>query len=156
MTRRSIGAAAGVLAVVLHAGCRYETIWTGAQFVDSGSVIELAAAEPLCGCLQLTSIASEPVHLRSMMLGDELGALGLAPGEHVQFQFDWGGSRADEVFVIDAWTRDGRQLRAEDVVRIDDTGWPWHACDGRVAAQSLDKTCTDGPLKLISGRSKLW
>jgi hypothetical protein len=145
-----------VLALGVSAGCRYEGIWTGAEFTRDGEVIRAAAAEPLCGCLGLTNVSTQPVHIRSEMEGVTLGRTELAPGASMVTQFDWGGPRETQVFSIDTWTRQGARLRAQDVLRIDDTGWPWHACGMPEPRRARISTCADGPLKLESGRARLW
>jgi hypothetical protein len=137
-------------------GCRYEGIWTGAEFSEEGQVIAAAAAEPLCGCMYVTNISRQPVHLRSEMENQLLGTLNLAPGQQTIFQFDWGGVRQEEVFRIETWSAAGQQLRAQDVLRIDDNGWPWHACDLREARTDQETACQDGSLKMETGRARLW
>jgi hypothetical protein len=90
------------------------------------------------------------------MEGQLLGTLNLAPGEQTNFQFDWGGVREQEVFRIETWSAQGEQLRAQDVLRIDVNGWPWHACDIVSARTEQETACQDGPLKLETGRARLW
>jgi hypothetical protein len=143
-------------ALCVSAACRYEGIWTGAAFDAEGLIIEAAAAEPLCGCMFVTNTSRQPVHLRSEMAGQMLGSLNVQPGEQVNFQFDWGGVHKEEVFHIETWSAGGEQLRAQDVLRIDDNGWPWHACDIPTARTDHETACQDGPLKLETGRARLW
>jgi hypothetical protein len=148
---------AGVTAALcVSAACRYEGIWTGAAFVEEGLVIQAAASEPLCGCMVVTNVSRQPVHLRSEMEGQLLGSLNMQAGEQASFQFDWGGVREEEVFRIETWSTQGEQIRAQDVLRIDDNGWPWHACDLATARTDHETACQDGPLKLETGRARLW
>ena len=153
---RRLAILAGVVGLGVLSGCRYETIWTGAELSDSGSRLKLAAAEPLCGCLQISNTSSQPIFLRSQILDSPLGTLTLQPHEHAKVQFDWGGPKEQQVYEIDFWTRNGQPLKAQDVIHIDDTGWPWHACDGSVHAEGDDKSCVDGSLKLQHGRAGKW
>jgi hypothetical protein len=155
----SLAAACLVLAV-----CRYETIWTGVEFDDSGKTIRLASAEPLCGCLQITNISSVDVYIRSMINDEErpLGSMNLAAGATARVHFDWAGPHGGDAFVLDTWTWkevDGvgqsTQIDAQEVLRIDETGWPWQPCLGHLPGKPAPAVCEIGPLKLDTGRGQL-
>jgi hypothetical protein len=63
-----------VLVALLAAGCRYETIWSGAVHDSKGQYIRLAADEPLCGCLRLRNLSGQDILLRSLLKGEERAA----------------------------------------------------------------------------------
>ena len=154
MSRRAVVIV--LVAAAVWVACRYQTIWTGAEFVDEGAALRLAAAEPLCGCVRLRNISDRAVHLRSFMEEQELGMRDLPPGEVLEEQFDWGGPMARQAFRIEAWSADGEALPAAGVLQIEDTGWPWHGC-GQQGPMNTDlAACGDGPLKLKTGRARLW
>ena len=156
MTLRRYSLLFGIVAACLvFATCRYDTIWTGVQFDSSGQTIELSSAEPLCGCLQITNISKNDVHIRSTLVGRELGSMNLPAGHTARIHFDWGGPSGAETFVLDTWTHDGHRVKAQDVLRIDNTGWPWQPCIGHLPGKPEPPKCEVGPLKLETGRAQL-
>ncbi|MGE3404037.1 MAG: hypothetical protein AB7K63_15710 [Vicinamibacterales bacterium] len=155
MSRR-LAYAVVAIGMTVWVACRYDVIWTGAEFVDDGAALRLAAAEPLCGCVKLRNVSGRPVHLRSFMEGQELGWRDVPPGEMVEEQFDWGGPRQEQAFLIDAWTQAGEPLQASQVLSLEDSGWPWHGCGQQGPMNTDVAACADGPLKLKTGRARLW
>ena len=120
----------------LPAGCRREVVWSGAAFSKSGDTLRLASEEPFCGCLDLVNISHEPVYIRSRVtLGEndwkpiERGGEVMAPGQELKERFDWAGLDARDVFLLDAWSADGKPLRIRDVIRMNGYGWPFEPCD---------------------------
>jgi hypothetical protein len=155
MTRR-LALAVPLVGLCFWVGCRYNTIWTGADFIDNGETLRLAAAEPLCGCVKVRNVSGAEVHLRSMMEGQELGSRNLPAGELLEEQFDWGGPQERQVFRIETWDDHGDRLPAQQVLSIEDTGWPWHGCGQPGPLNTDTGACADGSLKLKTGRARLW
>lgn len=127
----------------------------GVEYEQEGLTLTLAATEPLCGCLRVRNTAPFPLRLRSSIAGRELGILDLKPDEVSSSHFDWGGVGGMQYFVIDAWNEGGEQLRAQEVLQIIDTGYPWTACVGHMPGHAPPQECAIGPLKMSTGRAQL-
>lgn len=154
MTLRRYSLVLGLVVITLHiAACGYDTMWTGVEFDDEGD-LRLATTEPLCGCLRITNISKEPVHLRSYNDDRVLGQMDMVPGQSSSISFDWGGPRGTEVFYLEAWDYKGNFIRADSVLRVDDSGWPWRPCVGKIPGQPPPPICEIGPLKLSTGRNQ--
>nr|QEO74264.1 hypothetical protein [uncultured bacterium] len=155
MTLRRSSVLFGIIAASLVLStCRYDTVWTGVAFDGSGETLRLSAAEPLCGCLQITNISKDMVHVRSRVGDRPLGSLNLEPNTFTRVHFDWGGPMGGDVFILDTWLKDGKQVDAEKVLRVDESGWPWQPCVGHLQGQPAPPKCEEGPLKLNTGRGQ--
>ncbi len=150
MTISAARRAAGMIAVaaisLFLASCRYQTVWSGAEYDDSGKSLRVAADEPFCGCLQLVNVAKFPVIIRCRTERTiERGRVTLQPDEILKEKFDWSGPDGDDVFLLDAFTADNppKPVNIRDVVRRLDIGWPFRPCD-------LTK-CEFGKLYMNSG-----
>jgi hypothetical protein len=129
-------------------------MWTGVEFEHQGRTLRMASDEPLCGCLRFTNISGQTVHIRSTMQGRMLGALDLEAGKSTSANFDWAGPSGEDSFHLDTWDVAGHQLHAQDVLRVDDTGWPWFPCVGRLPGHVDPPACPIGPLRLTTGRQQ--
>ncbi len=141
-----VGIVSVVVISLLLAGCRYETVWSGADYDASGKYLRVAADEPFCGCLQIVNVAKFPVTIRSLAQRRiERGRVTLQPGEVIKEKFDWSGPDGDDYFILDAFTVDNpaKAVLIRDVIRRVDIGWPFQPCE-------LVK-CDFGPLYMNTG-----
>jgi hypothetical protein len=143
-----------VLCVTIVA-CSYDVMWTGVDFDKSGETLRVAATEPLCGCLQVTNTSSAPLRIRSIMGTHFLGVLDLPPGQSTSAHYDWAGAQGTDTYILEMWDEHGKQLKARDVIRIDDTGWPYQPCIGHLPGREPPRVCAIGALKLTTGRSEM-
>lgn len=139
-----------ITAGLLFSSCRKQRMWSGMDFVDHGKTLQLAAYEPLCGCLDAINVSNQPIYLRSrtrtvgsLREPEDRGHRVLLPGEEMKESFDWGGRENQVVYDVDAWSADGKQLVIWDVLRINGYGWPFTACH-------LSQ-CKVGPLFMNAG-----
>jgi hypothetical protein len=132
-----ISKVAVLVCLVLTAGCRYQNIWSGAEFESRGQFIRLAADEPLCGCLRVTNHSDRDILLRSLLQGEELGRMTLAKGASLDVRFDWAGPEGTDIYRIEGWDRPGARVQLDSVMTIDDNGWPWRACSQATCAYGL-------------------
>lgn len=121
------------------ASCRREPVWSGMKYDHSGRVLQFAAAEPFCGCLDILNVSSKPIFLRSRAIVTvnststmERGHVILAPNEELKARFDWAGPAVEDVFELDAWSEDGQPLITRNVVRGMSPSWPYAPCDTHV------------------------
>jgi hypothetical protein len=114
------------LAVALIAACRYEEIWVGAAYLDDGT-LQLAAQEPMCGCVTVTNTSGQELHLRSNFRGTTLGTATLAAKASLRFGFDWAGHMTDDVYVVDGWFTNGTPVRLQDTTTLRGPE-PWEDC----------------------------
>lgn len=141
---RSIGFV--VFVTLLAAGCRYETIWSGAVHDSSGQYIRLAADEPLCGCLRLRNLSSQDILLRSLLKGEELGQQRFAAGAVADIRFDWAGPLGSDVYRLEGWNAQGARVPLGGAVEIEDNGWPWRVCG--------QASCSYGTLMMNAGEQR--
>jgi hypothetical protein len=144
-----------VVSLLLVSACSYDEMWDGVEYEQDGLTLTMAATEPLCGCLRITNKSSFRIHLRSAIANRELGNLDLDPGQSTAAHFDWGGVGGMQYFIIDVWNEKGEQIKASDVLQINDTGYPWQPCVGRIPGQPAPQECPIGPLKMNTGRNQL-
>jgi hypothetical protein len=144
------GALLAIALCWLPTSCRREEVWSGAVYSKSGDTLRLSAEEPFCGCLDLVNVSHQRVYIRSRVALSEndwkpveRGGEVMTPGEELKERFDWAGLGAKDVFLLDAWSADGKPLRIRDVIRMTSYGWPFEPCD-------LSK-CEVGPLFLNTG-----
>ena len=131
-------AASTALAVMalcwLPAGCRRESLWSGAEYTENGSLLRLSSEEPFCGKLDIMNVSMAKIYVRSRVVLDnsrpvQRGGVTLEPGETHQERFDWAGLGAHDVYLLDAWTAgDGKPLKIQDEIRINSIGWPFSKC----------------------------
>jgi hypothetical protein len=133
-------------AMVLVAGCRYQNVWSGAEYDVSGQFINLAADEPLCGCLILRNRSDRDIMLRSTVRGNELGTQLLPRATTVPIRFDWAGPNGYDIYRLEGFDAQGQRVTLRDLTTIDDNGWPWQVC-------TADATCPRGTLSLNMGES---
>ncbi len=156
MTLRQYCLVLGFVVLSLHtAACGYDVIWTGVEFENEGETLKLSTTEPLCGCLKISNKVGFPVHIRSLMEGRVLGTMELAVGQTTSINFDWAGARGTEVYHLETWNYDGQRVLAKDVLLLNDTGWPWHPCVGKIPGQPAPPICEIGPLKMSTGRNQM-
>ncbi len=117
-----------LLAVVMLAGCRYQTVWSGAEYDHSGQNIRLAADEPLCGCLVLKNVADRDLMLRSMLHGNELGSQVLPRSTTLTVRFDWAGPNGQDIYRLEGFDSQGQRVNLHELTTIEDNGWPWRVC----------------------------
>ncbi len=149
----------GLLALAicwLLSSCRREEVWQGAEYGPAGKLLKLSSEEPFCGCLDLVNVSNNWIHLRSNVLLSEnkwrpvergwvdLAPFGQVPGSALKARFDWAGQNAKDIYVLDAWSADGKHLNIRDVVRMNGYGFPFAPCDGM-------KECQVGTLFLNTG-----
>lgn len=135
-----------VFALLLAAGCRYETVWSGAVHDSKGQDIRLAADEPLCGCLRLRNLSGQDILLRSLLKGEELGQHRLAAGAVADIRFDWAGPLGSDIYNLEGWNAQGGRVPLEGAVEIDDNGWPWRVCG--------QASCAYGTLMMNAGEQR--
>lgn len=141
---------------LLVSACGYDEMWDGVEYEHDGLTLTMAATEPLCGCLRISNKSSAPIYIRSFVsTGRELGNLTLAPGEMTAAHFDWAGASGNTYFILETWNDQGQQLKAQDVLTINETGFPWKPCVGSIPGQEPPEECPLGPLKLNTGRTAL-
>jgi hypothetical protein len=117
-TRRGSAVIAGVAAIAMLASCRRADLWSGAEFRSDGS-LQVAAEEPVCGCMTLANRTGNRVFLRSELRGSTSGGATLNPNETRKFQFDWAGPRPDDYYIVEAMDENGDLLNIRDVVRME-------------------------------------
>jgi hypothetical protein len=138
------------LAVALLAGCRKQTVWSGAEYNAKGNLLRLSSDQPFCGCLDAVNVSDKSIVIRSKVRLDEnksalveRGRRIVHPGEEIQERFDWTGPDADDVYVLDALTTDGKTIKIREVLRMNGFGWPFTPCDTHA--------CKRGPLFMNTG-----
>jgi hypothetical protein len=136
-----------VAAMVLAAGClRYQTVWSGAAYDDSGDFIWLAADEPLCGCLVLKNLSDRDIMLRSTLNDNELGSQLLPRATTLRVLFDWGGPNGRDVYQLEGFDATGKRVKLQELTTIEDNGWPWGVC-------TADQACDRGTLAMNMGEN---
>lgn len=125
-----------LLAVAMLVGCRRQRVWSGAEFSYKGDLLRLASDEPFCGCLDAVNVANKSIVIRAKVrLAEdkselvERGRRTVQPGEEVRERFDWSGPDADDVYVLDAMTTDGKPINIRQAIRLNGYGWPFTPCD---------------------------
>lgn len=131
----------------LPSSCRRDETWSGAEFVSHGTELRVSSEEPFCGCIHLQNALNERVYVRSRVeLAEDhwepvtRGHAILAPTEDrdggggdgkdkLDQRFDWGGLNAKDVYLLDAWSADGKPLVIRDAVRLNGYGWPFQPCE---------------------------
>lgn len=91
------------------AACRSEGLWSGAAFRSDGS-LQVAAEEPVCGCLTLTNRTAQRVFIRSQLRGSTSGGAAINPQQARRFRFDWAGPRPEDYYIIDASDEQGNDV----------------------------------------------
>jgi hypothetical protein len=132
MNQRAVGTMLGTGLALFLVGCRYETVWSGAEYDSSGKQLLVAADEPFCGCLRLKNVSRQPVMITSRLSGlFQRGSLVLQPNQESNEKFDWAGPRGGDRYILEAFTTDTvpKPLLIRDVVRRVDIGWPFRPCD---------------------------
>jgi hypothetical protein len=113
--------AAGVVALALALGaCKHpETVWFGSEITADGDRIQLAAEEPLCGCITLANKSGRDLKLRASMRDVTVGTATLKAGESLRTKFDWAGSENDDLYYIDVAEATGRHTAAKGAIELD-------------------------------------
>lgn len=127
-------------------GCRYQTIWSGAEQEPNGKTIRLVADEPLCGCLKLRNFSDRDILLRSLLQGEELGQQVLPKQSTADIRFDWAGPEGSDIYHLEGWDATGKRVPLSQVAVIDDNGWPWRVCN--------QAACQYGTLLMNAGEQR--
>ena len=134
-------------AIVLVAGClRYQTVWSGAVYDRSGHYIDLAADEPLCGCLVLKNFSDRDIMLHSMLQAKGLGSQLLPRSTTLTVRFDWAGPNGQDLYRLEGFDAQGQRVKLRDLTTIEDNGWPWQVC-------TAEPICDHGTLAMNRGQS---
>ena len=134
-------------AIVLLAGClRYQTVWSGAAYDESGHYIDLAADEPLCGCLVLKNSSDRDIMLRSTLHDRELGTQLLPRSTTLTVRFDWAGPNGQDLYRLEGFDANGQRVKLHDLTLIEDNGWPWQVC-------TAEPLCDRGTLSMNLGEN---
>jgi hypothetical protein len=133
-------------AVVMLSACRYQTVWSGAEFIDAGQNIRLAADEPLCGCLILKNLSDRDIMLRATLHDWELGTQVLPRATTTTVRFDWAGPNGYDIYEIEGFDSAGQRVNLHDHTMIQDNGWPWRVC-------STESICPLGTLMMNMGEN---
>jgi hypothetical protein len=138
----------GLLAVFVAAfsACRYQTIWSGGEFDQTGDIIRLAADEPLCGCLVLKNLSDRDILLRASLHGNELGLQVLPRSSTATARFDWAGPNGEDIYHLEGFDAAGTRVKLAAAVEIIDNGWPWRVCG--------EATCQYGTLMMNAGENR--
>jgi hypothetical protein len=144
------GCLVALLAMAVLVGCRRQTVWSGAEYNTKGNLLRLSSDQPFCGCLDAVNVSNKPIVIRAKvrLVEDkselvERGRRTIQPQEEIKERFDWAGPDADDVYVLDALTTDGKPLIIRDALRMNGYGWPFTPCDTHV--------CQRGPLFMDTG-----
>ena len=143
---KQLALAALAAVMVFLPACRYQTVWSGAAFDESGRTISLAADEPLCGCLILKNFSDRDIMLRSMLHDNELGLQVLPRSTTLTVRFDWAGPNGDDIYTLEGFDAAGQRVTLRELTTIEDNGWPWRVC----TAESM---CDRGTLAMNMGEN---
>jgi hypothetical protein len=118
-------ASVGLLSLLLFASCfRYEVVWAGMEFDDSGHRLKLSSEAGLCGCVTLGNRTNGPIHIHAKLDDVLTGQVVLQPGQRVTARFDWAGDTSDHAYVLEAFDAQGRRLRLRESVYVGEhSGW---------------------------------
>jgi hypothetical protein len=131
-----------LLAVAMTNCHNREENWSGAEAIERGMILKVAATEPQCACLTLTNKSAVPITLRTRFKDTYfLGLMTLQPHATTVALFDWAGEQNDDVYHILAYGPDGKPVKIADDVQFAHSGF----------AECSRMSCEIGPLKMNAG-----
>ena len=103
--------------------CRaQEANWSGVEEAEDGYALKVAAPEPECGCLTLTSKVHDPVTVQAHLKNVVQGRSTIPAAGRLESRFDWAGEENDDVYFLRA-NVNGRPVKVGTALSYARSGW---------------------------------